>query len=198
MAKDFIKDDGVVLVLGDNIFFGHDLQKVLRASVQARDGATVFAYHVRDPQQYGVVELNERGEIVSVQEKPKAPRSNLAVVGLYVYDKEVTSIAQELVPSPRGELEITDINLEYLRRGKLHATILGRGFAWLDTGTYDSLHEASGFVRTVQERQGLQVACLEEIAFRLGYLTAKDLERIVESLPQSGYRSYLAGLGERS
>jgi glucose-1-phosphate thymidylyltransferase len=194
IGRDFIGGDPSVLVLGDNIFFGHDLEaKLLRAAGRTA-GATVFGYHVRDPERYGVVAFDARGAAISIEEKPKKPKSNYAVTGLYFYDNDVIAIAESIKPSARGELEITDVNRAYLARGSLTVEQLGRGTAWLDTGTHDSLLQASEFVRTIEERQGLKIACVEEIAFRKGLIGAADLERLAEPLSKNQYGEYLRRL----
>lgn len=191
IGKNFIGKDRVALALGDNIFYGHGLTESLQRAAQATAGATVFAYNVRDPERYGVVELDKQGKAISIVEKPTNPKSSLAVTGLYFYDNEVVSIAEKLKPSPRGELEITDLNLEYLKRGKLQVETLGRGVAWLDTGTYESLLQASTFIQTIEERQGLMVACLEEIAYRQGYISRDQLAAVAEELKKNRYGEYL-------
>jgi glucose-1-phosphate thymidylyltransferase len=191
IGRDFIGREPSALVLGDNIFFGHDLESKLARAGGRAAGATVFGYHVRDPGRYGVVAFNARGEPVSIEEKPKKPKSNYAVTGLYFYDRDVIAIAESIKPSARGELEITDVNRAYLARGSLTVEQLGRGTAWLDTGTPDSLLQASEFVRTIEERQGLKIACIEEIAFRRGLITAADLERLAEPLSKNQYGEYL-------
>jgi glucose-1-phosphate thymidylyltransferase len=191
IGRDFIGREPSALVLGDNIFFGHDLESKLARAAGRPAGATVFGYHVRDPERYGVVAFNARGEPVSIEEKPKKPKSNYAVTGLYFYDSDVITIAESIKPSARGELEITDVNRAYLARGSLTVEQLGRGTAWLDTGTPDSLLQASEFVRTIEERQGLKIACIEEIAFRRGLITAADLERLAEPLSKNQYGEYL-------
>jgi glucose-1-phosphate thymidylyltransferase len=194
IGKDFVGNDPSALVLGDNIFYGHDLARHLHNANARVDGATVFAYHVQDPERYGVVEFDARRHALSIEEKPKAPKSNYAVTGLYFYDNEVCSIAADIKPSARGELEITDINQTYLTRGRLDVEIMGRGFAWLDTGTHDSLLEAASFIATLQKRQGLQVACPEEIAFRQGWIDAEALARLAAPLCKNGYGNYLMNL----
>jgi glucose-1-phosphate thymidylyltransferase len=191
IGRDFIGRDPSALVLGDNIFFGHDLESKLARAAGRTAGATVFGYHVRDPERYGVVAFNARGDAISIEEKPKKPKSNHAVTGLYFYDRDVIAIAESIKPSARGELEITDVNRVYLTRGSLTVEQLGRGTAWLDTGTPDSLLQASEFVRTIEERQGLKIACVEEIAFRRGLITAADLERLAEPLSKNQYGEYL-------
>jgi len=191
IGRDFIGRDGCALVLGDNIFFGHDLEaKLVRANGRA-SGATVFGYHVRDPERYGVIAFDASGAPLSIEEKPKRPKSNYAVTGLYFYDNDVIAIAESIKPSARGELEITDVNRRYLEQGRLSVEQLGRGTAWLDTGTHESLLQASEFVRTIEERQGLKIACVEEIAFRKGLITARDLERLAEPLSKNQYGEYL-------
>ena len=194
IGRSFIGDDSVALVLGDNIFYGLGLGTDLRTLAARNDGATIFGYYVRDPERYGVVEVDDMGRVLGIEEKPGAPKSNYAVTGLYLYDNAVTEIARELRPSPRGELEITDVNLEYLRRGRIRLEMLGRGAAWLDTGTFDSLHEASAFVQTIERRQGLKIACPEEIAWRMGYIDGEALERLAQGLVKSGYGEYLLEL----
>ena len=191
IGESFIGDDHSALVLGDNIFYGHDLVSRLRdASLQTR-GATVFAYPVNDPERYGVVEFDAHGRAVSIEEKPPRPRSRFAVTGLYFYDERVVEVARSLAPSPRGELEITDVNRRYLEWGDLSVITMGRGYAWLDTGTHESLVDASLFVQTVEKRQGLKVACPEEIAFRMGYIDGARLEALAQPLAKSGYGQYL-------
>lgn len=194
IGRDFIGNDLSALVLGDNIFYGHDLVKLLHSANARTDGATVFAYHVHDPERYGVVEFDANQCAVSIEEKPKAPKSNYAVTGLYFYDNNVCSIAAAIKPSMRGELEITDVNRCYLNRGALDVEIMGRGFAWLDTGTHDSLLEAAGFIATLQRRQGLQVACPEEISYRQGWISAADLQKLASPLSTNGYGRYLLSL----
>jgi glucose-1-phosphate thymidylyltransferase len=191
IGEEFIGDDSVCLVLGDNIFYGHDLQKMLREAASKNDGATIFGYYVRDPQRYGVVEFDGEGRVISIEEKPKEPKSNYAVIGLYYYDNDVVRIAKSVKPSWRGELEITDVNREYLLQRKLHVKLMGRGFAWLDTGTHTSLVDATQFVKTIEDRQGLKISCIEEIAYRKGYISAEQLKRIAEPLQKSGYGEYL-------
>jgi glucose-1-phosphate thymidylyltransferase len=181
-------------VLGDNIFYGHDLARQLHNASRRADGATVFAYHVNDPERYGVVEFDAGRRAISIEEKPAVPKSHYAVTGLYFYDHQVCDMAAHLEPSARGELEITDINRCYLERGTLDVEIMGRGFAWLDTGTHDSLLEAASFIATLQKRQGLQVSCPEEIAFRQGWISAADLEKLATPLAASGYGRYLLNL----
>lgn len=194
LTKDFIHGYNVCLVLGDNIFFGQGMGNLLDTAMQRDTGATVFGYHVRDPHRYGVVEFNENQKVLSIEEKPKEPKSNFAVTGLYFYDADIVDIAKQVKPSARGELEITDINKLYLERGDLHVELMGRGIAWLDTGTHDSLLEASSFVQAVETRQGLKVACLEEIAWRKGYITSDDVRRLAEPMAKNGYGQYLLEL----
>jgi glucose-1-phosphate thymidylyltransferase len=190
LGADFLKDaDHAVLILGDNIFYGN--LDFLREALHLESGACVFAYPVRDPERYGVVEFDETGKVISLEEKPLKPRSNFAVPGLYVYDKEVVQICRELKPSPRGELEITDVNLTYMNQGRLHVRVLNRGMAWLDTGTPVSLMEASNYIAAIEHRQGLKIACLEEIAYSKGYIDRAQFELLIASLPKSEYRAYL-------
>jgi glucose-1-phosphate thymidylyltransferase len=191
IGENFIANDPVSLVLGDNLFYGHGLARVLQQAVQREHGATIFGYYVRDPERYGVVSFNKAGKAVDIEEKPKAPRSNYAVTGLYFYDNDVVSIAKALKPSPRGELEITDVNRTYLARNDLSVELLGRGTAWLDTGTHESLLQAAQFIETVEARQGLKISCPEEIAWRMGYIDAEQLNRLAEPLMQNGYGQYL-------
>lgn len=194
VGKDFIGSSCCALVLGDNIFYGHDLAKDLRSAAQKTKGARVFAYPVHDPERYGVVEFDEAGRALSLEEKPKHPKSRYAVTGLYFYDQQVVSIAQSLKPSARGELEITDVNKAYLERNQLEVVVMGRGMAWLDTGTHESMMEAALFIQTIENRQGLMVACPEEIAYRYGYITAEQLERIGQSMKNNSYGAYLLQL----
>ncbi|MBS0150543.1 MAG: glucose-1-phosphate thymidylyltransferase RfbA [Nitrospira sp.] len=194
IGKKFIGQDSVTLILGDNIFYGHGFPEALLEAAQSETGATVFAYHVRDPERYGVVEFAETGQALTLEEKPVNPRSNYAVTGLYFYDNDVVNIAAELKPSKRGELEITDVNSAYLARGSLRVQKLGRGIAWLDTGTHASLQQASNFVQTLQERQGVMVSCPEEIAFRMGYITSDDLIRQMVPIRKSQYGDCLLRL----
>lgn len=194
IGEEFIGEDNCALVLGDNIFYGHDLPKELEAAVSNEKGATVFAYHVNDPERYGVVEFNESGLAISLEEKPLEPKSNYAVTGLYFYDNEVVEMAKNLKPSARGELEITDINRLYLERGNLSVAMMGRGYAWLDTGTHQSLIEASNFIATIEERQGLKVACPEEIAYRKGFIDAEKVKKLAEPLKKNAYGQYLLKL----
>ncbi len=194
IGKDFIGSDPSALVLGDNIFYGHDLQIQLEQAMMREQGATVFAYHVQDPERYGVVAFNQQGQATSLEEKPKSPKSNYAVTGLYFYDNQVVDIASTLKPSVRGELEITDLNRIYLEREQLNVQRLGRGFAWLDTGTHESLIEASNFIQTIEHRQGLKVACPEEIAYRKAFITAEQLEKLAQPMAKNGYGQYLQRL----
>ena len=191
VGREFIGQDPVALVLGDNIFYGNELAELLQRATARGRGATVFAYPVKDPQRYGVVEFDPKGKAVSIEEKPRHPKSRYAVVGLYFYDNRVVSIAQKLRPSARGELEITDVNRVYLEAGELEVMPMSRGFAWLDTGTHETLLEASAFIETIERRQGLKVACPEEIAFRMGYIDAGRLEALAKPLEKSGYGQYL-------
>ena len=191
IGREFIGKDAVALVLGDNIFHGHDLIGLLKSAARRKKGATVFAYQVNDPQRYGVVEFDAKFKALSIEEKPARPKSRYAVVGLYFYDNRVAGIASRLKPSARGELEITDVNKEYLKRGELEVRPLGRGHAWLDTGTHESLLEASHFIETIERRQGLKVACPEEIAWRMGYISVAQLKALAKPLAKSGYGEYL-------
>ncbi len=189
VGEEFIAGQAVCLILGDNIFYGRmDLNKIMQAF---QSGATIFGYNVHDPERYGVVEFDQNGKAISIEEKPKKPKSNYAVPGLYLYDKNITQIAKNMKPSARGELEITDVNMEYLRRGELNVVALGRGIAWLDTGTHTSLLEASHFIGTLEMRQGLKIACLEEIAYRMGYVDNEIMRQVIEDTPKSTYREYL-------
>jgi len=194
IGESFIGGHPSALVLGDNIFYGHDFPQLLSRAMARPDGATVFAYHVQDPERYGVVELDGHGKAISLEEKPKQPRSNYAVTGLYFYDRDVVALAKALKPSARGELEITDLNRLYLERGAIHVETMGRGFAWLDTGTHESLLEASQFIATLEHRQGLKIACPEEIAFRHGWIDRAALERLAKPLAKNAYGRYLLGL----
>ena len=193
IGADFIGNDAVALVLGDNIFYGTGLGKMLEKNNNP-DGGIVYAYHVSDPERYGVVEFDEHNNAISIEEKPSVPKSRYAVPGLYFYDNEVVSIAKQLKPSPRGEYEITDVNREYLNRGKLKVSILERGTAWLDTGTFDSLMQASMFIQVIEQRQGIKIACIEEIAWRKGFIDKNQLMKLAEPLMKSGYGAYIAGL----
>jgi glucose-1-phosphate thymidylyltransferase len=191
VGSSFIGSDSVTLVLGDNIFYGQELGVDFARRVLENDGATVFAYPVRDPERYGVAEFDDAGRVISIEEKPAQPKSGFAVTGLYIYDNDVIQIARDLKPSPRGELEITDVNRTYLRAGKLHAHVLSRGSAWLDTGTHDSLLDAANFVHVIEKRQGLKICCVEEIAFYKGYIDAAQLEKLIGVLGKSEYANYL-------
>ena len=194
IGKDFVGHHPSALVLGDNIFYGHDLVKQLHSADARTDGASVFAYHVHDPERYGVVEFDQDFRALSIEEKPQHPKSNYAVTGLYFYDQQVCDIAADIQPSARGELEITDVNKRYLELGQLNVEIMGRGYAWLDTGTHDSLLEAASFIATLQKRQGLQVSCPEEIAFRQGWIDAAKLQQLADPLKKNGYGQYLLSL----
>jgi glucose-1-phosphate thymidylyltransferase len=199
IGRDFVGTDRVALILGDNIFFGHGLPELLASAVAREEGASVFGYVVSDPERYGVVEMDAEGRALSIEEKPKAPKSNLAVTGLYFYDNHVLELAADLKPSPRGELEITDLNRLYLERGTLHVEQMGRGFAWLDTGTHDSLLEAGTFVEILERRQGLKMSCVEEIALEMGYIDRNDVRKSADRYGKSSYGRYLREivLGER-
>jgi len=194
IGKSFIGKDSVCLILGDNIFYGHNLTDILKRTVQLNKGGLIFGYLVRDPQRYGVVEFDFNGKVISIEEKPKKPKSNYAVPGLYFYDNNVVEIAAKLKPSARGELEITDVNLEYLRRGQLHVELLGRGYAWLDTGAQEALQQAASYVQAIQERQGLKISCVEEIAFRLGYINKEELADLASEMMGNEYGRYLMNL----
>lgn len=194
IGRDFVGQHPSTLVLGDNIFYGHDLVKLLASADARQTGASVFAYHVHDPERYGVVSFDDRQRAVSIEEKPRSPQSNYAVTGLYFYDQQVCDIAADIQPSARGELEITDVNKRYLEMGQLSVEIMGRGYAWLDTGTHDSLLEAAGFIATLQKRQGLMVACPEEIAYHQRWISAEDLQRQAQPLAKNGYGQYLLNL----
>ena len=191
IGRDFVGSADSALILGDNIYYGHDLEAQLRQSDARTSGATVFAYHVHDPQRYGVVQFDAQRRAISVEEKPARPASNYAVTGLYFYDQQVLDIAANIAPSARGELEITDVNRVYLERGQLHVEVMGRGMAWLDTGTHESLLEAGQFIATIEHRQGLKIACPEELAFRKGYITAEQLEKLAQPMLKNGYGQYL-------
>ncbi|WP_283183769.1 glucose-1-phosphate thymidylyltransferase RfbA [Pseudomonas svalbardensis] len=191
IGEDFIGNDPSALVLGDNIYHGHHFNELLKNAMARQEGASVFAYHVNDPERYGVVEFDAQGKAISLEEKPLQPKSNYAVTGLYFYDQQVVEIAKSIAPSPRGELEITDLNRIYLEQGSLSVEIMGRGYAWLDTGTHDSLLEASHFIATLEHRQGLKVACPEEIAFRQKWISAEQLEKLAAPLTKNGYGQYL-------
>ncbi|NZD51727.1 glucose-1-phosphate thymidylyltransferase RfbA [Rhizobium leguminosarum] len=194
IGADFVHGDSSALVLGDNIFYGHGLPEIMKSGTSRREGATVFAYHVTDPDRYGVVGFDKKMNALSIEEKPKKPKSNWAVTGLYFYDQQVVDIAANLKPSPRGELEITDVNRTYLERGQLFVELMGRGYAWLDTGTPDSLLDAAGFVSTLEKRQGFKIACPEEVAWRMGYISQDDLAKLAEKLGKSAYGQYLTKL----
>ncbi len=194
IGKNFIGNDLSALVLGDNIFYGHDIHKLLGSAMQRTDGASVFAYHVHDPERYGVAEFNGDGKVLSLEEKPAKPKSSYAVTGLYFYDNNVVDLAKSLKPSPRGELEITDLNRLYLEQDKLNVEIMGRGYAWLDTGTHESLLDASQFIATLENRQGLKVSCPEEIAYRQKWIDAAQLEKLAQPLTKNGYGQYLMRL----
>jgi glucose-1-phosphate thymidylyltransferase len=194
IGKEFLAGEGCCLVLGDNIFFGHDFAKQLREAAESKHGATVFAYAVQDPQRYGVVEFDENRKAISLEEKPAHPKSRYAVTGIYFYDHQIVSVAESIKPSPRGELEITDVNCWYLERGQLKTELLGRGMAWLDTGTHDSLLEASMFIHTIEKRQGLKVSCLEEIAYRQGYIDTAQLRELSVRMAKSSYGEYLKNI----
>ena len=195
IGEKFIGSDKVALILGDNIFYGSGMRKLLKSNVEP-DGGVVFAYHVTDPERYGVVEFDENKRVISFEEKPAKPKSNYAVPGLYFYDNEVVSIAKSLKPSPRGELEITDVNNVYLKRGKLNVAPMSRGTAWLDTGTFDSLMQAANFVQTIEQRQGLKIGCIEEVAYRGGFISKEELLELAKPLEKSGYGIYLKNLPE--
>jgi len=197
IGREFVGNDPSALILGDNIYYGHDLVSSLEAANQRTAGATVFAYHVHDPERYGVVEFNADRQAVSIEEKPQRPKSNYAVTGLYFYDQQVCDIAASIKPSARGELEITDVNNVYLKQAELKVELMGRGMAWLDTGTHESLLEAGQFVATVEKRQGLKIACPEEIAFRRGYISAEQVEKLAQPLKKNEYGNYLLKLLER-
>lgn len=194
IGRDFIGKDGCALILGDNIYYGHGLTEKLRMASAQKGGATVFGYWVKEPQNYGVVEFNENDEVVSIEEKPLLPKSNYAVTGLYFYDEQVADMAANLTPSARGELEITDINNLYLRQGQLHVEKLGRGYAWLDTGTHESLLQAANFIETIEHRQGLKISCPEEIAYRMGLIDAEQLVKLANPLKKNDYGQYLLNL----
>ncbi len=198
IGADFVHGDSSALVLGDNIFYGHGLPEIMKSGTSREEGATVFAYHVTDPERYGVVGFDAKMNALSIEEKPKQPKSNWAVTGLYFYDQQVVDIAANLKPSPRGELEITDVNRAYLERGQLFVELMGRGYAWLDTGTPDSLLDAAGFVSTLEKRQGFKVACPEEVAWRMGYISQDDLAKLAEKLGKSAYGQYLSKLTSAS
>jgi len=194
LGEEFLDGAYSALVLGDNIFYGHDIHKLLESASHCQKGASVFAYHVHDPERYGVVEFNSEGKAISLEEKPRSPKTNYAVTGLYFYDQQVVDVAKGLTPSPRGELEITDINQYYLEQGQLNVEIMGRGYAWLDTGTHESLLDASQFIATIENRQGLKIACPEEIAYRNKWIDAEQLEKLAQPLLKNGYGQYLQNL----
>ncbi len=191
IGKEFIGSDPVALILGDNIFYGPNLSMILSKAVQLKRGGLIFGYPVKDPQRYGVVDFDASGNVIGIEEKPQQPKSNYAVPGLYFYDNDVIDIAHHLKPSKRGELEITDVNMAYLQQGRLRVELLGRGYAWLDTGTHEALQQAASYVQAIQERQGLKIACVEELAFRLGYISKKQLENLAQRLVQNDYGRYL-------
>ncbi|MBU1162403.1 MAG: glucose-1-phosphate thymidylyltransferase RfbA [Proteobacteria bacterium] len=194
IGKSFIGKDPVCLILGDNIFYGHSLTDILKRAVRLKEGGLIFGYLVKDPKRYGVVEFDPNGNVIGIEEKPKKPKSNYAVPGLYVYDNDVVNIAANLKPSARGELEITDVNLEYLKKGQLKVELLGRGFAWLDTGTQEALQQAASYMQAIQERQGLKVSCIEEIAYNLGYINKEQLGNLAADMAQNEYGRYLMEL----
>ncbi|VGO18243.1 glucose-1-phosphate thymidylyltransferase RfbA [Pontiella sulfatireligans] len=196
IGKEFIGDDSVALVLGDNIFYGHGFQNMLGNASASDAGATIFAYQVVDPERYGIVEFDENGKALSLEEKPEKPKSNFAIPGLYFYDNRVVEVAENMKPSARGELEITDVNKQYLEWGELNVQNLGRGFAWLDTGTHDAMHEASNYVETIEKRQGLKISCIEEIAYRLGYIDKEQLVVLGKVMEKNNYGQYLLRLAE--
>ncbi len=196
LAEPWIRGCRVCLILGDNVFYGQGLHKMLQHAIRREKGATVFGYHVKDPERYGVVEFDDQGRVLSIEEKPERPRSNYAVTGLYYYDPDIVDIARDVRPSARGELEITDVNNAYLARGDLHVETLGRGIAWLDTGTHDSLLAAAGFVQSVEKRQGLKVACLEEIAWRKGFISGEQVRKLAAALDKTDYGRYLLEIVE--
>lgn len=196
IGEEFINGEGCALILGDNIFYGHDLSKLVRIATQKDDGATVFAYYVKDPERYGIVEFDKNHKAISLEEKPEKPKSNFAVTGLYFYDKNVVEYAKSIKPSARGELEITDLNKIYLEKGNLNVETLGRGYAWLDTGTHESLLQVASFVETVQDRQGLKIACPEEIAYNLGYINKEQLKELAKPLAKNEYGQYLLAIAD--
>ena len=191
IGEDFIGGDSVCLILGDNIFYGHSLSLTLQRMASLKIGACVFGYLVSDPQRYGIVEFNQNNEVISIEEKPQHPKSNYAIPGLYFYDNEIVGITKSLKPSARGELEITDVNLKYLKQGNLKVELLGRGYAWLDTGTPDSLMDASNYIATIERRQGLKIGCIEEVAYRMGYIEQDQLKKIINQSPENDYKKYL-------
>lgn len=196
IGEEFINGEGCALILGDNIFYGHDLSKLVKIATQKENGATIFAYYVKDPERYGIVEFDKNRKAISLEEKPEKPKSNFAVTGLYFYDKNVVEYAKSIKPSARGELEITDLNKIYLEKGNLNVEILGRGYAWLDTGTHESLLQAASFVETVQDRQGLKIACPEEIAYNLGYINKEQLKELAKPLAKNEYGQYLLAIAD--
>lgn len=196
IGEEFINSEGCVLILGDNIFYGHDLSKLVKIATQKENGATIFAYYVKDPERYGIVEFDKNRKAISLEEKPEKPKSNFAVTGLYFYDKNVVEYAKSIKPSARGELEITDLNKMYLEKGNLKVETLGRGYAWLDTGTHESLLQAASFVETVQDRQGLKIACPEEIAYNLGYINKEQLKELAKPLAKNEYGQYLLAIAD--
>lgn len=196
IGEDFIDGEGCALILGDNIFYGHDLSKLVKNATQKDNGATIFAYYVKDPERYGIVEFDKNRKAISLEEKPEKPKSNFAVTGLYFYDKNVVEYAKSIKPSARGELEITDLNKIYLEKGNLNVETLGRGYAWLDTGTHESLLQAASFVETVQDRQGLKIACPEEIAYNLGYINKEQLKELAKPLAKNEYGQYLLAIAD--
>ena len=196
IGEEFINGEGCALILGDNIFYGHDLSRLVKNATQKEDGATVFAYYVKDPERYGIVEFDKNRKAISLEEKPEKPKSNFAVTGLYFYDKNVVEYAKSIKPSARGELEITDLNKIYLEKSNLNVETLGRGYAWLDTGTHESLLQAASFVETVQDRQGLKIACPEEIAYNLGYINKEQLKELAKPLAKNEYGQYLLAIAD--
>lgn len=196
IGEEFINGEGCALILGDNIFYGHDLSKLVKIATQKENGATIFAYYVKDPERYGIVEFDKNRKAISLEEKPEKPKSNFAVTGLYFYDKNVVEYAKSIKPSARGELEITDLNKIYLEKGNLNVETLGRGYAWLDTGTHESLLQAASFVETVQDRQGLKIACPEEIAYNLGYINKEQLKELAKLLAKNEYGQYLLAIAD--
>jgi glucose-1-phosphate thymidylyltransferase len=197
IGRKFIGNDKACLILGDNIFYGHGLPMLLKNAMENKNGAVIFAYNVKKPERYGVVDFDEKGNVLSIEEKPTNPKTNYAVVGLYFYDNEVVNIAENLTPSHRGELEITDVNKNYLKKGKLRVVLMGRGYAWLDTGTHDSMADAVNFIRTIEARQGLKIACIEEIAYKQNYIDKTMLVKLAKPLMKSGYGEYLMKLIEK-
>lgn len=194
IGREFVGTDSVSLILGDNIFFGHNLSERLQHATQQKDGATVFGYYVKDPQRYGVVSFNEKGEALTIEEKPEKPKSNYAVTGLYFYDNKVLDIAARIKPSPRGELEITDVNRVYLHQKQLNVELMGRGYAWLDTGTHQSLVDATGFIKTIEDRQGLKIGCVEEVAYRMKFINDAQLKKLAQPMMKNNYGRYLMDL----